>query len=33
MEGTASYYDIEASGRDATGFYPETKPAAKQVKG
>jgi uncharacterized protein (DUF427 family) len=33
MEGTASYYGIEASGPDATGFYPETKPAAKQVKG
>jgi hypothetical protein len=33
MEGTASYYGIEASGGDATGFYPETKPAAKQVKG
>jgi uncharacterized protein (DUF427 family) len=35
-KGTASYYDVEVSGkrnRDAAWFYPEPKPAARQIKG
>ena len=34
--GTASYYDVEVGGKsnhDAAWFYPEPKPAAKQIKG
>jgi len=35
-KGTASYYDIVVDGKtnkDAAWFYPETKDAAKHVKG
>ena len=35
-KGTASYYDIAVGGKsnhDAAWFYPEPKPAAKQIKG
>jgi len=35
-KGTASYYDIEVGGKRNAGaawFYPEPKPAAKQIKG
>jgi uncharacterized protein (DUF427 family) len=35
-KGIASYYDIEVSGKRNTGaawYYPEPKPAAKQIKG
>jgi uncharacterized protein (DUF427 family) len=35
-KGTASYYDVEVgskSNHDAAWFYPEPKPAAKQIKG
>jgi uncharacterized protein (DUF427 family) len=35
-KGTASYYDIEVKGKRNAGaawFYPEPKPAAKQIKG
>jgi uncharacterized protein (DUF427 family) len=35
-KGTASYYDIEVSGKrnpDAAWFYPEPKAAASQIKG
>lgn len=35
-KGTASYYHIEVNGevnRDAAWYYPETKEAAKQIKG
>jgi len=35
-KGTASYYDVVVQGqvnKDAAWFYPETKDAAKHVKG
>jgi uncharacterized protein (DUF427 family) len=35
-KGNASYYDIEVNGkrnRDAAWYYPEPKPAARQIKG
>jgi uncharacterized protein (DUF427 family) len=35
-KGTASYYDIEVSGKknaDAAWFYPEPSNAARQIKG
>src|SRR5271166_6212621 len=35
-KGTASYYDIEVKGERNAGaawYYPEPKPAAKQIKG
>jgi uncharacterized protein (DUF427 family) len=35
-KGTASYYDVEVNGKRNAGaawFYPEPKPAAKQIKG
>ncbi len=35
-KGTASYYDVEVSGKrnhDAAWFYPEPKAEAKQIKG
>ncbi len=35
-KGTASYYDVVVDGKvnkDAAWFYPETKDAAKHVKG
>jgi uncharacterized protein (DUF427 family) len=35
-KGTASYYDIAVNGqvnRDAAWYYPEPKPAAKNIKG
>jgi uncharacterized protein (DUF427 family) len=35
-KGTASYYDIEVNGKrnhDAAWYYPDPKPAAKQIKG
>jgi uncharacterized protein (DUF427 family) len=35
-KGTASYYDLEVNGKRNQGaawFYPEPKPAAKQIKG
>ena len=35
-KGTASYYDVEVNGKRNAGaawFYPESKPAAKQIKG
>jgi Domain of unknown function (DUF427) len=35
-KGTASYYDVEVDGKRNAGaawFYPEPKPAAKQIKG
>jgi uncharacterized protein (DUF427 family) len=35
-KGTASYYDVEVSGKRNSGaawFYPEPKDAAKQIKG
>lgn len=35
-KGTASYYDLEVNGKSNPGaawYYPETKPAAKQIKG
>jgi len=34
-KGTASYYDLEVNGKRNAGaawFYPEPKPAAKQIK-
>jgi hypothetical protein len=34
-KGTASYYDVEVNGKRNAGaawFYPEPKPAAKQIK-
>jgi uncharacterized protein (DUF427 family) len=35
-KGTASYYDIEVNGKTnaaAAWYYPEPKPAAKQIRG
>jgi len=35
-KGTASYYDIDVDGKRNAGaawYYPEPKPAAKQIKG
>ena len=35
-KGTASYYDVVADGevnKDAAWYYPEIKPAAKQIEG
>jgi uncharacterized protein (DUF427 family) len=35
-KGTASYYDVVVNGefnKDAAWYYPETKPAAKQIEG
>ena len=35
-KGTASYYDIDVNGKRNAGaawYYPEPKPAAKQIKG
>jgi uncharacterized protein (DUF427 family) len=35
-KGTASYYDLEVNGKRNQGaawYYPEPKPAAKQIKG
>lgn len=35
-KGAASYYDVEVNGKRNAGaawFYPEPKPAAKQIKG
>jgi len=35
-KGTASYYTVEVDGKqnkDAAWYYPETKPAANNVKG
>jgi uncharacterized protein (DUF427 family) len=35
-KGTASYYDVVVDGQvnpDAAWYYPETKPAAKEVEG
>jgi len=35
-KGTASYYDIEVNGKrnaSAAWYYPEPKPAAKQITG
>ena len=35
-KGTASYYDLEVKGQRNAGaawYYPEPKPAAKQIKG
>tara|TARA_S200000501_G_scaffold354330_1_gene374914 strand:- start:202 stop:492 length:291 start_codon:yes stop_codon:yes gene_type:complete len=35
-KGVANYYDIEVDGmtnKDAAWFYPETKPAAENIKG
>ena len=34
-KGTASYYDLEVNGKRNTGaawYYPDPKPAAKQIK-
>ena len=35
-KGTASYYDVVVDGqtnKDAAWYYPETKPAAHEIKG
>ena len=35
-KGTASYYDLEVNGKRNQGaawYYPEPKPAAKEIKG
>ncbi len=35
-KGTASYYDVDVNGKQNAGaawFYPDPKPAAKQIKG
>jgi uncharacterized protein (DUF427 family) len=35
-KGTASYYDVKVNGevnKDAAWYYPETKDAAKDIKG
>jgi uncharacterized protein (DUF427 family) len=35
-KGTASYYDVVVNGeinKDAAWYYPETKPAASNIKG
>ncbi len=35
-KGVASYYTLEVNGKvnkDAAWFYPETKPAAREIKG
>lgn len=35
-KGVASYYHIEVNGetnKDAAWYYPETKPAAREIKG